>query len=149
MSEDTLYNNIVPIEFKDSNQDISSLIDSVSLAEMVELLPTGLNHVIGDGGRLLSGGQRQRVGLARALFDKPKLLVLDEGTSALDWLTEKEIIESINKLHGKVTVIMISHKVSRKFSADKVIYLNRGRIDFEGPFSTFLDLYPGIITDEV
>lgn len=149
LSEDTLYNNIVPIEFKDSDQDITRIITSVSLAEMVESLPAGLNHVIGDGGRLLSGGQRQRVGLARALFDNPELLVLDEGTSALDWLTEKEIIESINKLHGKVTVIMISHKVSRKFLADKVIYLNRGRIDFEGKFSTFLELYPGIITDEV
>jgi ABC-type bacteriocin/lantibiotic exporter with double-glycine peptidase domain len=149
LSEDTLYNNIVPIEFKDSNQDISSLINSVSLAEMVELFPTGLNHVIGDGGRLLSGGQRQRVGLARALFDKPKLLVLDEGTSALDWLTEREIIESINKLHGRVTVIMISHKVSQKFSADKVIYLNSGRIEYQGNFATFLKLYPGVITDEI
>lgn len=149
LSEDTLYNNVVPIEFKDSDQDITSLIHSVSLAELVKSLPTGLNHVIGDGGRLLSGGQRQRVGLARALFDEPSLLVLDEGTSALDWSTEKQIIESINQLHGKVTVIMISHKVSRNFSADKVIYLNKGKIDFEGKYSTFLELYPGIITDEV
>jgi ABC-type bacteriocin/lantibiotic exporter with double-glycine peptidase domain len=125
------------------------LIDLVSLAEVLESLPTGLNHVIGDGGRLLSGGQRQRVGLARALFDEPKLLILDEGTSALDWLTEKEVIESINKLQRRVTVIMISHKVSRTFLADKVIYLNSGRIEYQGNFATFLKLYPGVITDEI
>lgn len=147
LSEGSIYNNIVPIDLKDSKIDISDLLRSVSLYELIESLPEGVNHPIGDGGKLLSGGQRQRICLARALFDRPEILVLDEGTSALDWNTEKEIIEAINLLHGKVTVVMISHKATRDFLADNVIYLEKGRIKFQGELNKFVNQFPGIVIE--
>lgn len=147
LSDGTIYSNIVPLEVQDMSIDISELLKSVSLLELVTSLPQGLNHSIGDGGKLLSGGQRQRIGLARALFDQPTILVLDEGTSALDWNTEKDIIETINRLHGKATVVMISHKVTRDFLADKVIYLEKNQIKFQGDFDTFIGRFPGFVTE--
>jgi ATP-binding cassette subfamily C protein len=147
LSDGTVYSNIVPLEVQDRSIDISELLKSVSLFELIMSLPEGLNHSIGDGGKLLSGGQRQRIGLARALFDQPSILVLDEGTSALDWNTEKDIIETINRLHGKVTVVMISHKVTRDFLADKVVYLEDSQIKFQGDFETFTKEFPGVVTE--
>ena len=147
LSDGTVYSNIVPLEVQDRCIDISELLKSVSLFDLVNSLPQGINHPIGDGGKLLSGGQRQRIGLARALFDQPSVLVLDEGTSALDWNTEKDIIETINRLHGKVTVVMISHKVTRDFLADKVVYLEDSQIKFQGDFGTFIKKFPGVVTE--
>ena len=83
---------------------------------------------------VLSGGQRQRLGIARALYTSPKLLILDEATSALDGLTESAISLSLNELKGEVTVVLIAHRLSTVVSANRVIYVDKGRVLADGSF---------------
>lgn len=104
------------------------------LDKFVEELKDKLDAKVGDRGFKLSGGQRQRLGIARAMFTKPKLLVLDEATSSLDGQTEFDIGQSIRALHGSVTVIMIAHRLSSVRNVDKIIYLEDGKIKAIGNF---------------
>ena len=108
---------------------------NASLQVFVESLPDGLNSQVGDGGSRLSGGQKQRLGIARALLTNPKLLVLDEATSALDGETEADITDAIYKLKGATTVIIIAHRLSTIVEADKVVYMEHGRIVAQGKFA--------------
>jgi ABC-type multidrug transport system fused ATPase/permease subunit len=105
-----------------------------NLEDYVQTLPEGLFTKVGDRGHKLSGGQRQRLGIARALFTKPKLLVLDEATSSLDAQTESDITEAIKSLKGKTTIIMIAHRLSSVRNADQVIFMNNGMIESIGTF---------------
>jgi ABC-type multidrug transport system fused ATPase/permease subunit len=105
-----------------------------NLEDYVESLPEGLFTKVGDRGHKLSGGQRQRLGIARALFTKPKLLVLDEATSSLDAQTEADITEAIKSLKGKTTIIMIAHRLSSVRDADQVIFMINGIIESFGTF---------------
>jgi ABC-type multidrug transport system fused ATPase/permease subunit len=95
-------------------------LKEASLDEFVRSLPEGLDTSIGERGIRLSGGQRQRIGIARALFEDPEVLVLDEATSALDNETESAIMESINKLHGRKTLIIIAHRLQTIEKCDMV-----------------------------
>ena len=104
------------------------------LDEFVKSLPNGLETQVGEFGNQLSGGQRQRLGIARALFTSPKLLILDEATSALDGETEALISQTIRELKGKCTVVLIAHRISSVINADKVIFMENGRISAEGSF---------------
>lgn len=111
--------------------------DSIAIAQLgdfVSSLPLGVATQVGERGGNLSGGQRQRVGIARAMFTKPQLLVLDEATSSLDGQTESEISEAIQGLKGKVTLILIAHRLSTVQKADRVIYLKNGEIVAQGSF---------------
>ncbi|WP_029231894.1 ABC transporter ATP-binding protein [Butyrivibrio sp. VCB2006] len=98
-----------------------------SLDEFVKSLPEGLDTQIGERGIRLSGGQRQRIGIARALFEDPEVLVLDEATSALDNETEAAIMDSINKLHGKKTLIIIAHRLQTIEKCDMVYRIEDGK----------------------
>lgn len=111
-----------------SDEDIWQLLDLAQLGEFVNSLPEKINARAGERGSKLSGGQRQRLGIARAMYTKPKLLVLDEATSALDGQTEADISDSINALKGDVTVVVIAHRLSTIRGADKVIYLEDGKL---------------------
>jgi len=111
-----------------SESEIWKLIEIAQLTDFVKGLPEGLFSRTGERGSKLSGGQRQRLGIARAMYTKPKLLVLDEATSALDGQTEADISASINALKGEVTVVVIAHRLSTIRNADKVIYLEGGRL---------------------
>jgi len=95
-------------------------------------LPEAYNTVIGAQGVQLSGGQKQRLSLARALAGQPVMLILDEPTSALDSMSEREIVAAIQELHGKVTIVIISHRISTVRYADKIIVLDKGKIVSEG-----------------
>lgn len=97
-------------------------------------LPSGIGSNVGERGTSLSGGQRQRLGIARALYTKPKLLVLDEATSALDGQTEADISNSIQGLRGEVTLVVIAHRLSTIKSADRIYYLEDGRLAAVGTF---------------
>jgi ABC-type multidrug transport system fused ATPase/permease subunit len=116
--------------------DVLQAIDAAQLSEFVQSLLGDLNSHVGDHGRLISGGQRQRLGIARALFSKPLLLVLDEATSSLDGETEANISKAIQLMKGNVTVVMIAHRLSTVRHADKVIYMADGRVIAEGTFES-------------
>jgi ATP-binding cassette subfamily C protein len=90
----------------------------------------------------LSGGQRQRIGIARALFTNPQLLVLDEATSNLDGQTESDFSEAIQALRGKVTVILIAHRLSTVRTTDHIVYLSNGKIIANGTFEEVRNLVP-------
>ncbi len=96
------------------------------LDEFVRGLPQGLDTGIGERGIRISGGQRQRIGIARALFEDPEVLVLDEATSALDNETEAAIMDSINRLHGRKTLIIIAHRLQTIEKCDMVYRVENG-----------------------
>lgn len=104
------------------------------LVDFVNELPDQLEQQMGDRGTRISGGQRQRLGIARAVFTAPKLLVLDEATSALDGETEANISDAIQKFGDGVTVIMIAHRLSTVLAADRVVYMDIGKVIAEGTF---------------
>jgi ATP-binding cassette, subfamily B, bacterial PglK len=117
-----------------SDDLIWEALEIAQLQDFVRSLPNGLESPVGDRGVKISGGQRQRLGIARAMFTRPKLLVLDEATSSLDGQTESEVSDAIRSMHGKVTVIMIAHRLSTVRSVDKVIYMDAGVIKAVGTF---------------
>ena len=121
------------------------VMDALKLAQaddFVSALPRGMDTSVGDRGTKLSGGQRQRIGIARALFTRPKLLVLDEATSSLDGQTESDISQAIQGLKGSVTVVMIAHRLATVINADQVIYMDKGRIIAQGTFEEVRRVVP-------
>jgi ABC-type multidrug transport system fused ATPase/permease subunit len=113
---------------------LDECLEISQLTDLVQSLPKKTLAEVGDKGTSLSGGQRQRLGIARALFTKPRLLVLDEATSALDGETEASLSLAINSLRGRVTLIIIAHRLSTVRSADKVVYIEGGKILSVGTF---------------
>ena len=102
-------------------------LKEAQLDGFVKGLPEGLDTSIGERGIRLSGGQRQRIGIARALFEDPEVLVLDEATSALDNETEAAIMDSINRLHGRKTLIIIAHRLQTIEKCDMVYRVVDGK----------------------
>ncbi len=103
-------------------------LKEAQLDAFVKTLPDGVHTGIGERGIRLSGGQRQRIGIARALYHDPEVLILDEATSALDNDTEAAIMESINRLHGKKTLVIIAHRLQTIEKCDMVFRVENGKI---------------------
>jgi ABC-type bacteriocin/lantibiotic exporter with double-glycine peptidase domain len=124
--------------------DIQRVNEVLNLSQLNTNLHSNdpLNFEITDRGSNLSGGQLQRLGIARALYSNPKVILLDEATSALDGQTEAAISETINLLKGNVTVLMIAHRLSSVRNADKVIYVDKGRIQASGTFTEVRNSVP-------
>jgi ATP-binding cassette, subfamily B, bacterial PglK len=118
-------------------------LQQASLAEFIRSDGLTLDSPVGERGVRLSGGQRQRLGLARALYTRPKLLVLDEATSALDAETEHTINQVLVDLTGSVTLVTIAHRLATVRRADKVVYLEDGRILATGTFEEVREAIPG------
>ena len=106
--------------------------------EEIEAKPEGYDTVVGEGGISLSGGQRQRLAIARALLRDARILLLDEATSALDNVTQDRIRESLDRIKGQCTVIIIAHRLSTIVNADRILYLQDGRIIAEGKHSELI-----------
>ena len=102
-------------------------LEEAQLDGFVRGLPEGLDTGIGERGIRISGGQRQRIGIARALFEDPEVLVLDEATSALDNETEAAIMDSINRLHGRKTLVIIAHRLQTIEKCDMVYRVEGGK----------------------
>jgi ABC-type multidrug transport system fused ATPase/permease subunit len=128
----------------DENTDalVWSSLRIAQLEQLVNESPNRLDTQVGDQGTKLSGGQRQRLGIARAMFSQPALLVLDEATSALDGQTEADLSNAINGLKGRVTVILIAHRLSTVREADRVVYLDKGELIAEGSFDEVRNKVP-------
>ncbi|RKI40078.1 ABC transporter ATP-binding protein [bacterium D16-51] len=103
-------------------------LEEAQLADFVRSLPKGIDTAIGERGVRLSGGQRQRIGIARALFTNPDVLIFDEATSALDNETEEAIMQSVNALHGKKTMIIIAHRLTTIEGCDMVYRAENGKL---------------------
>lgn len=118
---DTLRANMLWVMPEASDNELWQALDMAAARHFVEQLPQGLDTIIGERGIRLSGGERQRIALARALLRKPLLLILDEATSALDHENEQKIRDSLNQLHGSMTIVLIAHRLTTVESADKII----------------------------
>lgn len=125
-------------------EQVRSALSQAHLLDVIDNLPEGINSPLGkllDG---LSGGQVQRLGLARALYSNPGLLVMDEATSALDAESEAEIQKALDGLRGKVTVVLIAHRVNTIQNADVVFLLEEGELVDQGTFQELLKRNPSV-----
>ena len=117
-------------------------VELAQLSEMVEALPEGLDTMVGERGVRLSGGQRQRVAIARALYRRPDVLILDEGTSALDNATEAELLSALERIRGENTIILVAHRLSTVRTCDNILFVANGGISGEGPYDHLLEHHP-------
>jgi ABC-type multidrug transport system fused ATPase/permease subunit len=136
ISAGTIRENIAlgyPIE-QATDELVLGALKVADLDAFVSELPNGIDTQVGERGARISGGQRQRLGIARAMFTRPHLLVLDEATSSLDGETEANISDAIQALRGSTTVVIIAHRLSTIRNADKVVYLSKGKVLATGTF---------------
>lgn len=116
-----------------TDEELKKVVGLAQLETLIQRLPAGLNESLGPRGNRLSGGERQRVALARALLQHPKVLILDECTSALDTQTEKSLLDALDPYLRGVTTIVISHRPYPTSWADRTVHLNYGQIVDEPP----------------
>lgn len=129
LMDDSIRNNIIFGAEEGVNEDkLRKAIAGAQLDKFIEELPEGMNTVIGESGVRLSGGQRQRIGIARALYNDPEILVLDEATSALDNDTENAVMDAINNLAGKKTLIIIAHRLTTIRNCDYVYEVGNKKV---------------------
>jgi ABC-type multidrug transport system fused ATPase/permease subunit len=137
LSDDTIKNNIA-FGISPDDIDMESVINAAKLANIHNFisgeLEDGYDTSIGERGIKLSGGQRQRIGIARAVYHNPSVLILDEATSALDSLTENVIMDAINSLNHKKTIIIIAHRITTVKSCDCIYMMNKGSITDHGSY---------------
>ena len=133
--DDTIGNNIsMWKDVENSEIELREAAKKANILEFIQSLPDGFNTLVGDRGILLSGGQKQRIFIARELYRKPDILILDEATSSLDSESEKSIQESIELLKGKITVIVIAHRLSTIKNVDMIYLLQKGKIIEKGTY---------------
>jgi ABC-type multidrug transport system fused ATPase/permease subunit len=141
LTDETLRRNVafgLPEEEIDENA-VSAALRSAQLEDFVSSLPEGMNTMVGERGVRLSGGQRQRIGIARALYNNPEVLVLDEATSSLDTETEHGVMQAVQALQGDKTVIIVAHRLSTVEYCDRLYRLDAGRIVDEGTFDEVMN----------
>ena len=127
-----------------SDEEIQEALELAHADGFVAELSQGLETTVGEDGVGLSGGQRQRLAIARALLSKPAVLLLDEATSALDAESEHHIRLSIDGLKGRMTILVIAHRLSTVRQADRILVLENGQIIDSGTHDQLMgssDLY--------
>ncbi|QJC22131.1 ABC transporter ATP-binding protein [Arcanobacterium buesumense] len=138
--DDTLEANIRVGNPDATEQQIRHAADLAGVTEIVNRLPDGWDTKVGEGGRALSGGERQRVSIARAIIKDAPIVLFDEATSALDPANEKHVVESLNYLRKRATLVVIAHKLSTIQTADQIVVLDsHGRIAQHGTHQELLD----------
>ncbi len=125
-------------------EEVISALQAAHLGTLIKELPEGIDTSLGKLKDSLSGGQMQRLGLARAIYSKPNLLVMDEATSALDAESESEIQKTLEEMRGRVTVVVIAHRLNTIQHADKVILLEDGKVSDSGTFKELVARNPSV-----
>ncbi len=133
LADDSIRNNVAfGIEASEIDEEkVWAALKEAQLDEFVKSLPNGLDTEVGERGARLSGGQKQRIGIARALYDDPEILVLDEATAALDTGTETAVMEAIDSLMGRKTMLIIAHRLSTIANCQMVIKVENGKLKRE------------------
>jgi ATP-binding cassette, subfamily B, bacterial PglK len=136
ISDDTLRANVAFGMHRGKVDDhwVLECLQQANLGELTEELEGGLDTRLGERGLRLSGGQRQRMAIARALFNRPEILILDEATSALDTISEKEIVKALENLRQRITLIIIAHRLTTVMNCDRIFVLDGGRLVAEGSY---------------
>ncbi|MCY3853546.1 MAG: lipid A export permease/ATP-binding protein MsbA [Gammaproteobacteria bacterium] len=129
---DTVRNNITYGVDPDQQHDLELALRSAHVDEFVTHLPQGLETIIGEGGVQLSGGQRQRLALARALYKRAPILILDEATSSLDSESERYVQEALDRIMEVSTTLIIAHRLSTVERADRIVVLDQGEVVEQG-----------------
>ena len=127
MLHDSVEMNVTLGDTELTSADVKRALQDAGAWEFVSKLPEGTASSVGERGSLLSGGQRQRIAIARALVHRPKLLILDEATAALDPENEAQVWAAVEKLRGKTTIVAISHQPALSGVADRIYRLENGR----------------------
>ncbi|MBI5680858.1 MAG: ABC transporter ATP-binding protein [Methanobacterium sp.] len=140
---DTILNNLIVANPDANRSDIENALQMAAARKFISKLPDELETVVGDRGVRLSGGEKQRLTLARALLSKPTLLILDEATSNLDSENEKIIQDSILKLHGKMTILVIAHRFSSIKNADIIYLIENGKLVESGTLNELINKEKG------
>jgi len=143
LSDDTIAANIAfGIDPKEINFDAVEHASKIANLHnfVIKELPLKYDTTVGEKGIRLSGGQRQRIGIARALYHNPQILILDEATSALDNLTEKAVMEAVQKLRKNITIIMIAHRLSTVKNCDNILLLEKGELKEQGTFDKLIQV---------
>ncbi len=128
LTDDTIRNNVafgLKVNEIDDNI-IWDALDRAQLKMFVQELPDGLDTIVGERGIKFSGGQKQRIAIARALYNRPEILVLDEATAALDNETESAVMESVEALQGQVTMIIVAHRLTTIRNCDRIYEIKDG-----------------------
>lgn len=123
----TIYDNLLAANPHATFDQIIHACKLAEIHETIEVLPDGYQNVIGERGSGLSGGQRQRLAIARALLKQPKILIFDEATSALDEQTSEHFAATVNQLHGKVTMLFITHALPKNLKVDRLIRIGESQ----------------------
>ena len=121
-----------------TNKEMKEACKLACLDEFINSLPDKYDTVIGEGGVNLSGGQKQRLAIARALVQKTEIILFDEATSALDNETQEKIQTAINNMKNEYTILIIAHRLSTIINADRILFLDNGKIINEGSHSYLL-----------
>jgi len=142
LSDDSVAANIA-FGVEPSNIDQEAIEQAARIASLHEFVVDELAHgyetIVGERGVRLSGGQRQRIGIARALYCNPTVLFMDEATSALDNITEKVVMEAINSLHHKITIIIIAHRLNTVRHCDNIVLFNKGKVEAQGTYDELIN----------
>ena len=141
---DTIRANLLWAYPEASEDDFREALSIAAADGFIAKLPEGLDTVVGERGLRLSGGERQRLGLARALLCRPTLLILDEATSALDNETERAVQAAIDRLRGRMTIVLIAHRLSTVRGADRIIVLDHGRLIQAGTWDSLVQDRQGL-----
>jgi ABC-type bacteriocin/lantibiotic exporter with double-glycine peptidase domain len=130
LTDESIIKNII-FGTKEESYDkdlFNSIIKKVKLDSLINKLPKKEDTLVGEMGIAISGGEQQRIGIARALYKRPEILILDESTSALDHETEQEILKIINNFKNEITIIIVSHKDELIEQCQKVFRIDSNKV---------------------
>ena len=141
LSDATLAENIAfTIPLNDIDMDrVQKVARQAQIADFIESMPDGYQSLVGERGVRLSGGQRQRIGIARALYKQASVLVFDEATSALDNITERVVMDAIEKFDRDLTILLIAHRITTVKRCDTIFELENGRVVAQGTYGQLLE----------